>query len=368
MKILFVTTISNTVNAFLIPHIKMLINKGHQVDVAFNVGQDVKPEIEKIGCKIHIIQFQRVPFTIDNYRAYKSLKKILSKEKYDLVHTHTPVASAIARLACKKFKSVNVIYTVHGFHFFKGAPLLNWLLYYPIEKWLASHTDILITINNEDFDRAKKYKASRVEYVPGVGIDIEKFEKKTIDKVKKRESIGIKEDDFMILSIGELNKNKNHQVIIKALAKLSNRRIKYVICGQGPLRKELKELTRNLKIEDQVKFLGFRDDIPELCKAADLYAFPSFREGLSLSLMEAMVSRLPIVCSDIRGNVDLVEHGKGGYLVQPTDLNGFTEAIRKILYSSNSRKIFGDYNAIKVKDYSIDNVIKLLEQIYQEYL
>lgn len=220
MKILYVTTISNTVNAFLIPHIKMLINEGHKVDVAFNIEQELNPELKKLGCKIHQVPFQRSPLKIDNLRAYQLLKKIIIEEGYEIIHTHTPIASAIVRLVISNLK-VKVFYTVHGFHFYKGAPFLNWLMYYPIEKLLAKYTDVLITINNEDYERAKKeFKASAIEYIPGVGINLGKFSNLSIDSKQKKKELGIAEDSFLVLSVGELNKNKNHQVVIRAIAEL----------------------------------------------------------------------------------------------------------------------------------------------------
>ena len=228
MKILYVTTISNTVNAFLIPHIQFLIEQGHQVDVAFNIVQEVNSELIELGCKVHNLQFQRSPLKKQNYIAFKKLKKLIQDEKYDLVHTHTPVASACVRLACKSMKNVKVIYTTHGFHFFKGAPLKNWLLYYPIERWLARYTDVLITISKEDYARAKKsFKAGRVEYIPGVGLDTKRFSKVVVDKLAKRREIGVPEDAFVLLSVGELNKNKNHETVIKAVEKLKNPNQKY---------------------------------------------------------------------------------------------------------------------------------------------
>ena len=284
MKILYVTTISNTVNAFLIPHIKMLIDEGHQVDVAFNIEQEVKPEIIEMGCKVYELPLQRSPLSRDNFRAYKMLKNIIISGGYDLVHTHTPVASAIVRLVCKNLNNVRVFYTAHGFHFFNGAPILNWLAYYPVEKWLARYTDTLITINKEDYERAKSnFKAKRVEYIPGVGIDVEKFNTMEIDRVLKHSQLGVPEDVFVVLSVGELNKNKNHEVIIRSIAKIDNPDIHYVICGEGQLDEYLRNLSKELGIEKQVHLLGFRKDIPEICKTSDAFAFPSFREGLSVS-------------------------------------------------------------------------------------
>jgi len=366
MKILFVTTISNTVNAFLIPHIKMLMEHGHQVDVAFNIDQVVKPDIEKIGCKVHIIPFQRSPLRKENYLAYKQLKKLISDENYDIVHTHTPVASAIVRLACRHLKNVEVFYTAHGFHFFKGAAIKNWLIYYPIEKWLSKYTDVLITINKEDYQRAKKsFKAGRVEYIPGIGLDTNKFINAKIDKSEKRKELDLPEDAFVVLSVGELNKNKNHEIVIKALVQLNNFKIYYVICGQGPLEQYLIEVANKVGLDNRVKLLGFRSDIAEICKAADIFAFPSSREGLPVSLMEAMAAGLPVVCSNTRGNTDLIEDGKGGYLVEPDDVEGFAKAINRLILNPELRRVMGQHNLEAVKRFDIDNISKDMARIYQ---
>ncbi|OPJ55317.1 glycosyltransferase family 4 protein [Alkalithermobacter paradoxus] len=368
MKILYVTTISNTVNAFLIPHIKMLIDEGHHVDVAFNIEQEVKPEIYEMRCKIHQLPLQRSPLKRDNFRAYKMLKNIIISEGYDLVHTHTPVASAIVRFACRNLNNVKVFYTAHGFHFFKGAPILNWLAYYPVEKWLARYTDTLITINKEDYERAKsKFKAKRVEYIPGVGIDLEKFNTLEVDRDLKRSKLGLPKDAFVILSVGELNKNKNHEVIIRAIAKINNLDIHYVVCGEGQLKRYLRDLSKELGLENQVHLLGFRKDIPEICKISDIFVFPSYREGLSVALMEAMANGLPVVCSKIRGNSDLIEDGKGGYLVEPRDIEGFAKYIKELIENSRLRSEFGEFNLKKIENYSIENVLKEMENIYKLY-
>lgn len=365
MKILYVTTISNTVNAFLIPHIKMLINQGHHVDVAFNIEQEVKPEIFEMGCKVYELTFQRSPLKKDNFRAYKMLKNIIISEKYDLVHTHTPVGSALVRLACRNLNNVRVFYTAHGFHFFKGAPILNWLIYYPVEKCLARYTDTLITINKEDYERAKsKFKAKRVEYIPGVGIDLEKFSTVEIDRDLKRSQLGLPEDAFVVLSVGELNKNKNHEVIIRAIAKIDNPDIHYIVCGEGQLKGYLRDLSKELGLENQVHLLGFRKDIPEICKSSDLFAFPSYREGLSVALMEAMANGLPVVCSNIRGNSDLIEDGKGGYLVKPADVEGFAKHIKVLSLDRVLKTKLGSTNIIKIAKCSISNIMTDIKDIY----
>jgi len=365
MKILYVTTISNTVNLFLIPHIKILIDQGHQVDVAFNIEQEVKPEIYSMGCKVHKLPLERSPLKRDNFRAYKMIKNIISSEGYDLVHTHTPVASAIVRLACRNLNNVRVFYTAHGFHFFKGASLKNWLIYYPVEKWLSKYTDTLITINEEDYKRARNhFKAKRIDYVPGVGLDTKKFEKIDIDKSEKRKELGIPQEAFVVLSVGELNKNKNHETVIRAIAKLNNPNIYYVICGVGLLKEYLKSLSKKLGVERRVLLLGFRTDVAEICKASDIFAFPSYREGLPRSIMEGMASGLPCIASNIRGNTDLIENGKGGFLCKPDDQGEFAKAIEKLVNDEKLRKDISSVNLEVIKNFSEKVVNNRMNEIY----
>lgn len=366
MKILYVTTLSNTANAFLIPHIRMLINEGHQVDLAFHIVYEVNKEIKDMGCRVYDIPFQRSPKSTRNFEAYKLIKNLIAEEEYDLVHTHTPVASTIVRLACKKKKQVRVIYTAHGLHFYKGAPIKNWLIYYPIERYLSKYTDTLITINKEDFNLAKKhFKAKKIEYVPGVGLDIDKFKKIIINREVKRKEIEVPKDSTVFLSVGELNKNKNHEVVIRAIARLNNPNIHYVICGKGELKKYLINLSKELGVSNQIHLLGLRQDVAEIYNIADLFIFPSFREGLSVSLMEAMSSGLPIICSNIRGNVDLIEKNKGGLLFSPNDVEGLSEAIKHIF----SRKLlnqFGKFNENKIREFSLNSVLEEMESIYKK--
>ena len=368
-KVLFVATVVKLhIMVFHIPYLEWFKKNGYEVHVAARNDYDNKDECIIPFCdRFHDLPFERSPIRKNNLQVYKDLKNIIDTEQYEIIHCHTPMGGAIGRLAARsaRKKGTKVIYTAHGFHFFKGAPLVNWLAYYPAERWLAKYTDVLITINTEDYEIAKKFKVNRIEYVPGVGIDTDKFKNIEVNRTEKRESLGVSEDDFMIISVGELNKNKKHQVIIRAIAKLRNEKIKYVLCGQGPLETELRELAKELDVENQVKFLGFRKDVPDLMKVADLFAFPSYREGLSLSLMEAMASGLPVVCSEIRGNTDLIEDGKGGYLVEPSDVEGFAKYIKELIEDSRLKSEFGDFNHKKIENYSIENVMKEVENIYK---
>ena len=366
MKILYVATISNTINAFLIPHIELLLKQGHQVDIACNVNREIDSKLINRGCKVFDVPFQRSPLKKENYGAYKGVREIIKSGKYDIVHTHTPVASTCVRLACRNIENIKVLYTAHGFHFFKGAPIKNWLLYYPIEKWLSKYTDVLITINQEDYARAKsKFKAKKVEYVPGVGLDTEKFKRVKVDKNVKRDELGVPHDAFVILSVGELNKNKNHETIIKAIAKLENPNIYYVICGVGPLREYLEGLAQDYHISGNVKFLGYRTDIAEICKASDIFAFPSKREGLGIAALEAMASGLPLVTSNIHGITDYSVNGKTGFTCNPNDVIGFARSLSELAGDPQRSIRIGLNNITTVGRYDIYSVLSKLKDVYE---
>lgn len=369
-KVLFVATVVKLhIMVFHIPYLEWFKKNGYEVHVAARNDYDNKEECIIPFCdKFHDLPFERSPLRKNNLHVYRDLKNIINANEYEIIHCHTPMGGAIGRLAARstRKKGTKVIYTAHGFHFFKGASLVNWLAYYPVERWLARYTDVLITINTEDYEIAKSnFNARRVVHIPGIGIDLKKFNTTEMDRDLKRSKLGIPNDAFVILSVGELNKNKNHKIIIRAIAEIDNLDIHYVICGQGKLDGYLRNLNRELGIENQVHLLGFRKDIPEICKISDVFAFPSHREGLSVSLMEAMANRLPVVCSNVRGNSDLIEDGKGGYLVEPSDVEGFAKYIKELIEDSRLRSEFGGFNHKKIENYSIENVLCEMEKIYK---
>ena len=364
MRILYVTTIGTTMG-FFNSYVKTLIGDGHTIDIATNEKDSRVPECyREWGCKIHHIDTSRSPLSMGNLKAIKQIKRIVASGNYDIVHCHTPVAAMCTRLACRKVrkKGTRVIYTAHGFHFFKGAPLKNWLIFYPVEKVCARFTDVLITINKEDYELAKiKLRAKRVEYVPGVGIDTEAFAASSVDVSEKRREIGVPDGARLLLSVGELNANKNHKTVLEAMKLIGDDSIHYAIAGKGALRDELGALADELGIGQRVHLLGYREDVRELYHAADVFVHPSYREGLPVSVMEAMASGLPVVASRIRGNVDLIKEG-GGILVSPADTNGFAEAIRTALADGSA---MGEYNKNAINDFSFDVVEKMLEEIYR---
>ena len=370
MKILFVTTVSNTINGFLIPHIGLLVNKGYQVDIACNVVREIKPEVLALGCQIHQIEFQRTPLRKENFIAYRKIKELVISEGYELIHTHTPIASALVRLACRKMTNVKVLYTAHGFHFYKGAPLKNWLLYYPVEKWLSRYTDCLITINKEDYRRANRFKAKSVEFINGVGVDLDRFKPQT-PKIKKelRRQYGFSDKDFILFFAAELNYNKHQDLLLNVVNRIKHEipQIKLLLAGSGDFQKQYKRQSEILGVKENVQFLGHRDDISNLLLAADIAVSSSRREGLPVNVMEAMAVGLPLVVTNCRGNRDLVRDGENGYVVEIDDVSGFVNAIERLYRSKELRRRFSGGNIDFVRKYALDSILSEMAKIYKKY-
>jgi len=368
-KVLFVATVVKThIMEFHIPYLKMFKERGWNTAVASRNDYENAEDCQIPFCDDYYnVPFERSPIKLSNFQAYKELKKLINNGDYDIIHCHTPVGAMLARLAARRARKrgTKVIYTAHGFHFYKGAPIINWLLYYPVERFLARYTDVLITINKEDYERAKKFRARKVCYVRGVGVNVAKFEPNETNKKEIRDELAIKNSDVVVLSVGEVNKNKNHRTVIEAIAKSHSANLYYVICGQGPLVDEHKNLAKLLGVEDRVIFAGYRTDVSKFYSMADVFVFPSFREGLSVALMEAMSCGLPIVCSNIRGNVDLVQDGAGGYLCDPSDAAGFSVAIERLANDAELRRNMGRTNIENVKEFDISSVMDQMLQIYK---
>lgn len=376
-KVLILASVASMIDQFNIPNIKLLQDMGYEVHVACNFEkgsscsfekvQKLKEYLNKLDVKYYQINFERNILKItNNLKAYKEVKNILLENKYKFLHCHSPIGGVVGRIAGHKTQT-KVIYTAHGFHFFKGAPFINWILYYPIEKYLSKYTDILITINQEDYKRAKTFYAKKVEYIPGVGIDTEKIKNIQVDKKKKREELGLTEENIVLLSVGELNKNKNHSVVIKALAKMNNPNVHYLICGQGNLKEELLDLIKKLNLEKNIKLLGFRKDVYELCKISDIFIFPSLREGLGLAALEGMCCGLPLISSNIHGINDYSINNKTGLKSSPLDEKSFKNNIEKLIENKNLRVKISENNKKVISKYNINIVNNIMNDIYKKY-
>lgn len=369
-KVLFVATlVKNHIAEFHLPYLKLFQDMGWQTAVAAKNDYENPADCVIPYCDVfYDVPFERSPLKKGNLTAYRRVKRIIREGGYDIIHCHTPVGAAVARLAARKARKngSKVIYTAHGFHFYKGAPWLNWLVYFPVEWLLSPLTDVLITINREDYDRAKRLlRAKKVVYIPGVGIDVSRFRGNGEQGAALRRELGIPDEAAVLLSVGDLNKNKNHRAVLEALARMENRNLHYVVCGRGPLKEELEAFAREKGLADRVRFMGYRDDIPAFYAMADVFVFPSFREGLSVSVMEAMASGLPIVCSRIRGNTDMVEDGVNGYLMEPGDPDSIAGALRR-LENREKREEISRNNLKKAEIYSLGVIAEQYRQLYLE--
>lgn len=329
--------------------------------------EQIAADEKKYGVHLLHADISRSPISISNIKAYKQICEIIRKYDIDYIHCNTPVGGVLGRLAGRRCGVKKIIYQVHGFHFYKGAPKINWIVYYPIERLLAHFSDAIITINTEDYKQAKKFhlrKKGQIYYVPGVGIDITEYTKIEKQRQEKRDELGIPNDDLVIISVGELNKNKNNSVIISALGIVNNPHIHYILCGVGDEKEQMQTLTHELGLDDTIHFLGYRTDVKELYAASDIFVMPSFREGLSRSIMEAMASGLPCIVSKIRGNVDLIQNGKGGFLCEPNDVSAFANAIK--LCTDSRRMQFKMHNLFAIKKFDIHVVENQLYKIYKD--
>lgn len=371
-KVLFVASVASHIESFHIPYIKWFKEHGFIVDVAARM--DIDNPIEYCD-KFIDIPFERSPYSKGNISAYKALKAVIYNGQYNIIHCHTPMAAALTRLAARKMRKngLTVIYTAHGFHFFRGAPLLGWLLYYPAEKFLSRFTDIIITINKEDFlsitDLNFKCKDSYI--VPGVGVNTESvIDCNDETKKKLRKSYGYSDNDFILFYAAEFIKRKNHRLIIEQLPSLSKKipNIKILLAGRGELLVEMKKLAEHLGVNRYVDFLGYRRDIPELVAMSDVGVSSSLQEGLGITVAEDMFAGLPVVVSYDRGHKEMVIDGFNGYFFDINKPEQFSDKIYE-LYKYPEKRILMGLNAKKsIQKFSIENALAAHISIYKSVI
>ncbi|WP_429714224.1 glycosyltransferase family 4 protein [Bacillus rhizoplanae] len=350
---------------------KWFTEQGWEVHVAAS-GNMHLPYVHKK----YDIPIQRSPFNLQNFHAYKELASVINKNNYSIIHCHTPMGGVLARLAARKARreGTKVIYTAHGFHFCKGAPLINWLLYYPIEKGLASYTDCLITINKEDYNLAVKhqFKANCIEHVHGVGVDTEQF--RLVKEAHKRNlkiQFGYKPDDFLMFYAAEFNKNKNQQFLIRSLALLKNEapNAKLLLAGRGPLMEDCKKLAAQLGVADMVHFLGYRTDIASLLPMCDIAVASSLREGLPVNIMEAMACGLSVVATDNRGHRELIRNNENGWIVSCDNVEEMSDKLKLLAQNPNLNVQLGITGRMMIeKKYAINEVLKEKIGIYEMFM
>lgn len=372
MKILFVATVRSHIGQFHMPFIRELKAHGVEVHAAFKDNSADKPGLDLSAIdKTFEVPFERRPLRPNNIKAYRELKKIIDGNGYDAVHCHTPMGAVITRLAAKsaRKKGTKVIYTAHGFHFFKGASVKNWMLFYPVEKYLSKYTDCLITINSEDCELAhkKKFRAGKIYKVHGVGVELDKFKAVDADeKARLRAEYGYDGDTFIMIYPADLSVRKNQPMLFDALQKIAekNKNVKLLLPGQPIRLEEYKRMISERGIADNVEFLGYRRDINNLVGLSDLSVASSFQEGLPINLIEAMAMGNAIVATDVRGNNDAVEDGVNGYLVPVGDSDLMAEKILELMNDREKLRTFGENGLDMVKDFSTENVNREMLTIY----
>ncbi|MBQ7775139.1 MAG: glycosyltransferase family 4 protein [Lachnospiraceae bacterium] len=373
-KILIITTIGGFLQQFEMNDIDLLLDKGCEIHYASNFNNPVydfdQKMLKDMGIVLHPICIHKSPVQLgENLKALKEICNIIRSENIEAIHCHNPMGGVLARLAalrCGK-KKVHVIYTAHGFHFYKGASLVNWLFFFPVEYILAKWTDCLVTINREDYLRAKKFrtlKDKKIFQIPGVGIKISKFADVPESKEAIREELGIPQKAFYLLSVGELNHNKNHEVVMRALAKISDKNICYGICGRGYHDQYLKDLAKELGIEDRVFLFGFRKDIPRMLKAADIFVFPSLREGLGIAAVEAMAAGLPMITSDCRGTREYMEDEITGRICYNGTVEEYKEIIEWMICHEDERKKMSQAVRVRAQKFDIGQAERVMKSVY----
>jgi len=364
MKALLLAPMGSVHRRFNKVNIEALQELGYEVHLLANFengegteqqNQEYVKECESKGIKTHSLPFQRHEIR-NNIKLIKPTKKLIEKEGYDIIHAHTETGGLILRLVGKT-KGIK-FYTAHGMSFYKGAPLKNQIIYRPIEKWICNGMDKNIAINKEEYETLLNWDKTKASLVHGIGIDIDKFQKITRSRSEIRKELGIPEDASVVLSIGELDDNKNHIVVVNALKNIPG--VYYLICGIGPNKEKL----QNAGLKERLILAGYRKDISDIIGASDIFAFPSKHEGLPVSLLEAMAGGLPVICSNIRGNNDLIVNSKNGFLLSTNDSDEWTNAIKKMVDILELRRNFIEQSNHIISKYNINNVKKELIQIY----
>lgn len=370
-RVLFTATlVRGHIAKFHIPYLKWFKEQGWETWVA--ARNDYPDGVCEIPYCDHYVDvpFSRSPYNLaEHIHATRLLKDLMSDTYFDLVHTHTPVGGVLTRLAAKgtRRRGTKVLYTAHGFHFYKGAPLSAWLIWYPIERYMSRHADALITINEEDYARAQQFSAGKTYFTHGTGVDVSVFGAQEIKEEQastKRELLK-GEDGTLLLAIGDVNRNKNHKVLLDALIGLPEN-CHLAIAGVGPLQEKLERRASKAGLAERVTFLGFRDDVPKLLNACDIFCMPSKREGLSISLVEGMASETLCLGSAVRGVSDLLAKTPE-CLVGDNSASGWTAAIGRILSMKNRDAIIArQYNSSS--KYALENTLAEYEAIYVEQL
>ncbi len=370
MKVLYAATVYSHFCEFHLPYMKEFKERGYEVHVVGhdNLGEKNGLKLQNVD-KNYDIPFTRSPLTTDNLKAYKQLKEIIKKEKYDIIVCNTPMGGILTRLAARKLRKngTKVYYIAHGFHFYSDAPKKNWLVFYPIEKFFGYLTDELITITKEDFDLASKKFKCPVSRIHGIGVDANRyFAVDTLEKAELRKQMGYNESQKLILCIGEFNDNKNQ---IMAVDMMKDVAVKYpdallLFAGTGPNKEMLEAKIKEYAIEKNIEFLGYCTHLQDYQHIVDMVISCSKREGLPLNIVESMLSKNPVVVASNRGHRELVKNGQNGYVVPVGDSSSMAKHIIEIFDDSEKSEAFGNKGNEMAQLYTCQNVKNELIKIF----
>lgn len=368
-KVLLTATVQSHICQFHKPLANMLQENGYEVHVAARDNLAEKNGLQmEYADKVFDINFDRSPLNFkNNFNAYKELSKVLSKNEYEIIHANTPVGGIITRIAANKYRkkcNTKVFYTAHGFHFYKGASRKNWLIYYPIEKFMSRFTDKLITITDEDFKFAQKKFHCRIVHIHGVGANSDKFYPlNDTERAAVRNEFGYSKDLKIILNVGELLSNKNQRTAILAMKYIIKEysNCKLLIAGNGEELHNLQTIVTQNNLDNHVEFLGYTTEINKYMNIADCVVACSFREGLPLNVMEAMLCGKAVVASNNRGHRELVQDGKTGYIVEADNIQDFADKIKLVL---SDEKMYNDAAMAAVALFTKDSVLRELKGVY----
>jgi glycosyltransferase EpsD len=370
MKVLLTATVQSHICQFHKALVEVLHEHGCEVHVAARDNLEEKNGLKlDFVDKVYNVPFSRSPKSTDNIKAYKQLKKIIEEGQYDVIHCNTPMGGIVTRLAARKAhkRGTKVYYTAHGFHFYEGAPKINWLVFYPIEKFFSRMTDKLVTITQEDYKLASEKFHCKTEHIHGVGVDENRYYPvDDVEKIKIRETLGYGQNQKIILCIGELLPNKNQKMAIHMMKDVVKcfPDAKLILAGNGPEKNNLEEEIKSLGLEKSIQLIGYCITLEKYQKASQVLVACSHREGMPLNLIEAMLTGNPVVASINRGHKELVKEGKNGYLVDTAQAMG--EKVIGLLDDRDKREEMGRSAIEYAKKYGFKNVRSELERIYFE--
>ena len=376
-KVLIVATVGGFLPQFEMNDVRILQEYGAQVHYASNFRNSIykldQESLSEQGIICHPISIEKSPFHIrPNFKAFRQLRKIIDEENIQIVHCHNPTGGVLARLAAATSHSrPKAIYTAHGLHFYRGAKLRNWLLYYPVERLLAHFTDCLITINKEDYDRAERFHLKQggiVRQIHGVGVDLDKFNVHSELRDGIRSKLKIPKDAFHIVTAAELNENKDQSTVIEAIAQLNDPDIYYSICGKGPAADQLKKQIQSHNLQGRVRLLGYCNHMETLLQSADCFAFPSKREGLGIAAVEALACGIPVIAADNRGSREYMKDGVNGIVCPPGSTDAFARAIHWLKSDKTMQMQMAEKCRESVKHFGIPDTEKRMRAIYQEII